>query len=79
MLLSIVGMGQVVDVDYYRAKLLQEALLRVGPIPCSIVRATQYMEFIDAILSWTTKGDVVRLPTTLLQPIAARDVVDALA
>lgn len=78
-LLSIVGIELVPGVDYYRAKLLQEQLLQAGAIPYSIVRTTQFMEFIEAILSWTTEGDVVRLPSTLLQPVAANDVVDALA
>ncbi|MBW7931107.1 MAG: NAD(P)H-binding protein [Gammaproteobacteria bacterium] len=77
-LLSIVGIDRVPGVAYYQAKLLQEQLLQAGSIPFSIVRATQFMEFIDAILSWTTEGEVVRLPATLLQPIAADDVVDVL-
>ncbi|WP_432142217.1 SDR family oxidoreductase [Streptomyces sp. bgisy084] len=78
-ILSIVGADQVPDLDYYRAKVLQEDILKAGPIPYSIVHATQFMEFMDAILSWTTEGDTVRLPTTLLQPIAAQDVSDAVA
>ncbi|MFD8546898.1 SDR family oxidoreductase [Streptomyces sp. NPDC059649] len=78
-ILSIVGADQVTDLDYYRAKVLQEDLLKAGPIPYSIVRATQFMEFMDAVLSWTTEGDTVRLPTTPLQPIAAQDVADAVA
>ncbi|WP_435602251.1 SDR family oxidoreductase [Streptomyces sp. bgisy130] len=78
-ILSIVGADQVPDLDYYRAKVLQEDILKAGPIPYSIVHATQFMEFMDAILSWTTEGDTVRLPTTLLQPIAAQDISDAVA
>jgi len=73
-ILSIVGVDQVPELDYYRAKVLQEDILKAGPIPYSIVRATQFMEFIDAILSWTTDGETVRLPRTPLQPIAAEDV-----
>jgi uncharacterized protein YbjT (DUF2867 family) len=53
---------------------LQEDILKAGPIPYSIVRATQFMEFIDAILSWTADGETIRLPRTPLQPIAAADV-----
>lgn len=75
--LSIVGVDKLPEVDYYRAKLLQEEILAAGPVPYSIVRATQFMEFIDAVLSWTTDGDTVRLPATPIQPIAAADVAEA--
>ena len=78
-ILSIVGVDQVPELDYYRAKTLQEDILKAGPIPYSIVRATQFMEFMDAVLSWTTDGDTVRLPATPIQPIAAADVADAVA
>ncbi|MFE2936893.1 SDR family oxidoreductase [Streptomyces sp. NPDC059278] len=77
--LSIVGTDRVPELDYYRAKALQEDILAAGPIPYSIVRATQFMEFIDAVMSWTTDGDTVRLPATPIQPIAAEDVADAVA
>ncbi|MER0480555.1 NAD(P)H-binding protein [Streptomyces sp. Edi2] len=76
-ILSIVGADRMTDLDYYRAKVLQEDVLKAGPVPYSIVRATQFMEFVNAILSWTTEGDTVRLPTTPIQPIAAQDVSDA--
>ena len=75
--LSIVGVDQVPDVDYYRAKVLQEQLLSSGPTPYSIVRATQFFEFVDAILSWTTEGDIVRLPARPIQPMASADVAEA--
>jgi uncharacterized protein YbjT (DUF2867 family) len=75
--LSIVGVDQVPQLDYYRAKTLQEDLLREGPTPYSIVRATQFFEFVDAVLSWTSDDTTVRLPATRLQPMAAADVVDA--
>ncbi|MFG2358369.1 SDR family oxidoreductase [Streptomyces sp. NPDC048521] len=78
-LLSIVGIDRVPDVDYYNAKVLQEVLVQEGPIPYSIVRATQFMEFIDKIVEWTSDSDSVRLPTTRLQPIAVGEVVDTLA
>ncbi|MGW3341469.1 SDR family oxidoreductase [Streptomyces sp. NPDC001009] len=78
-ILSIVGTDQVPELDYYRAKTLQENLLAAGPVPYSIVRATQFMEFIDAVLSWTTDADTVRLPATPIQPIAAKDVAAAVA
>ncbi|GGN56458.1 LysR family transcriptional regulator [Streptomyces albiflavescens] len=76
-ILSIVGTDQVPELDYYRAKALQENILAAGPIPYSIVRATQFMEFIDAVMSWTADGDTVRLPATPIQPIAAKDVAAA--
>ncbi|MFD9291929.1 SDR family oxidoreductase [Streptomyces sp. NPDC060030] len=78
-MLSIVGVDQVPELDYYRAKTLQEELLAAGPVPYSIVRATQFMEFMDAVMSWTADGDTVRLPTTPIQPIAAQEVADAVA
>lgn len=78
-ILSIVGADQVPELDYYRAKVLQENILETGPIPYSIVRATQFMEFVDALMSMTTDGNTVRLPATPIQPIAAKDVADAVA
>lgn len=76
-ILSIVGVDQVRELDYYRAKVLQEEILAAGPLPYSIVRATQFMEFMDSVLSWTADGDTVRLPATPIQPIAAADVAEA--
>ncbi|MFF2042747.1 SDR family oxidoreductase [Kitasatospora sp. NPDC058170] len=77
--LSIVGVDQVAELDYYRAKTLQEELLRGGPTPYSIVRATQFFEFMEPTMSWTSDETEVRLPATPLQPIASRDIVDVLA
>jgi uncharacterized protein YbjT (DUF2867 family) len=76
-ILSIVGVDQVPQSDYYRAKTLQEELLRDGPTPYSIVRATQFFEFIKAVLSSTADDTTVRLPATRVQPIAAADVAAA--
>ncbi|MEU1663449.1 NAD(P)H-binding protein [Streptomyces sparsogenes] len=78
-ILSIVGADQVPELDYYRAKVLQEDILAAGPIPYSIVRATQFMEFMDAVLTWTADDGTVRLPATPIQPIAAKDVAAAVA
>ncbi|MFG2914825.1 SDR family oxidoreductase [Kitasatospora sp. NPDC048298] len=78
-ILSIVGTDRVPQLDYYRAKALQEEILAAGPLPYSIVRATQFMDFVDAILSWTAEGDTVRLPATPIQPIASKDVAEAVA
>jgi uncharacterized protein YbjT (DUF2867 family) len=76
-ILSIVGVDKVPQLDYYRAKTLQEDLLRQWPAPYSIVRATQFFEFMNTVLSETSNDTTVRLPATRLQPIAAADVVDA--
>lgn len=78
-ILSIVGADQVPGLVYYRAKVLQEDILKAGPVPYSIVRATQFFEFIDAVLSSTADENTVRLPATLVQPIAAADVAQAVA
>ncbi|MDW6060715.1 NAD(P)H-binding protein [Streptomyces sp. FXJ1.4098] len=78
-ILSIVGTDQVPELAYYQAKALQEQILAAGPIPYSIVRATQFMEFMDAAMSWTADADTVRLPATPIQPIAAKDVANAVA
>ncbi|WP_433523235.1 SDR family oxidoreductase [Nocardia pseudovaccinii] len=77
--LSIVGVDQVPDLVYYRAKTLQEDMVEAGPIPYSIVRATQFMEFLVASLDWTTDGDVVRLPAIPIQPISSAEVAAAVA
>lgn len=78
-ILSIVGTDQVPELDYYRAKTLQEDILKAGPVPYSIVRATQFMEFVDAVMSWTADDNTVRLPRTPVQPIAAADVAATVA
>ncbi|MEV0529562.1 NAD(P)H-binding protein [Streptomyces sp. NPDC050439] len=78
-ILSIVGVDQVPQLDYYRAKTLQEDLLRQGPAAYSIVRATQFFEFMDAVMTWTADDRSVRLPATRVQPIATAEVVQALA
>jgi uncharacterized protein YbjT (DUF2867 family) len=78
-ILSIVGADQVPGLSYYRAKVLQEDILRAGPVPYSIVRATQFFEFIPAALSLTADESTVRLPTTPVQPIASADVAKAVA
>lgn len=77
--LSIIGVDQVSGLAYYRAKTLQEDLIKAGPVPYSIVRAGQFMEFIPSVLDYTTDGDVVRLPSTPLQPISAAEVAAAVA
>ncbi|MGP4086650.1 SDR family oxidoreductase [Streptomyces sp. KR55] len=77
--LSIVGADLVPDLVYYHAKVLQEDILKAGPVPYSIVRATQFFEFMDAVMSWTSDDKTVRLPATRIQPIASADVARAVA
>jgi uncharacterized protein YbjT (DUF2867 family) len=78
-ILSIVGADQLPGLVYYRAKVLQEDILIAGPVPYSVVRATQFFEFMPAVLSWTADESTVRLPATLVQPIASADVAQAVA
>ena len=78
-ILSIVGADLVPGLIYYRAKVLQEDLLKAGPVPYSIVRATQFFEFMDWTVNETADDDTVRLPATLIQPIASADVAQAVA
>jgi uncharacterized protein YbjT (DUF2867 family) len=78
-ILSIVGADEVPGLVYYRAKVLQEDILKASPLPYSIVRATQFFEFIDATVSATADENTVRLPATLVQPIASADVARAVA
>ncbi|MEV6634733.1 SDR family oxidoreductase [Actinoplanes sp. NPDC051470] len=77
--LSITGAEQVPALDYYRAKVLQEDLLKGGPVPYSVVRVTQFFEFMKAVLSWTSDETTVRLPATLVQPMASAEVAQAVA
>ena len=57
----------------------QEQTIKASGVPYTIVRATQFMEFMDAVLSWTADGDIVRLPATPIQPMASKDVANAVA
>jgi len=76
--LSVVGIDQMQASGYFRAKLQQEDLIRSGPIPYTIIRSTQFFEFIDTIADVATQGRTVRLPPALVQPIAAQDVASFL-
>jgi uncharacterized protein YbjT (DUF2867 family) len=77
--LSIVGNDRLPDSGYMRAKVAQEKLIRESSIPYSIVRATQFFEFVKRIADEATDGNTVRLPPVLFQPIAADDVASAVA
>ena len=77
--LSIIGADRMPDNGYYRAKVAQEKLIEASGIPYTIVRATQFMEFLGTIAARSTDGNLVRLSSGLLQPIAADDVAAILA
>lgn len=76
--LSVVGIDHLPEHGYCRAKLAQESLITASPIPYTILRATQFFEFLGAIAQISTVGDTVRLSPALFQPLAADDVVAAL-
>jgi uncharacterized protein YbjT (DUF2867 family) len=77
--LSVVGADRLPDSGYLRAKVAQEKLIEESGIPFSVVRATQFYEFVGAIADAATEGDTVRLPTALIQPMAAEEVAAAVA
>jgi uncharacterized protein YbjT (DUF2867 family) len=67
----------MLESGYFRAKIAQESLIKDSSIPYSIVRATQFFEFIKGIADFSTDGNKVRLPPVLIQPMAADDVASA--
>jgi uncharacterized protein YbjT (DUF2867 family) len=77
--LTIVGADRIPDSGYMRAKVAQEELIRDGGVPFSVLRSTQFLEFLGGIVAAGTDGDVVRLSDALMQPVAVEDVIDALA
>jgi uncharacterized protein YbjT (DUF2867 family) len=77
--LSIVGADRLPDSGYMRAKVAQEGLIKSGGVPYTIVRATQFFEFVGGIAQSATEGNTVRLPPALMQPIVSDDVAAALA
>jgi len=77
--LSVVGTDRMLASGYFRAKMAQENLIKASKIPFTIVRATQFFEFVGAIAQFSTEGATVRLPSALMQPIVSDDVAAALA
>src|SRR5262249_6779223 len=77
--LSVVGTDRLLASGYFRAKMAQEELIKASPIPYTIVRATQFFEFVGGIARSATEGQAVRLPPVLMQPIAADDVAAVVA
>src|SRR5215467_13904569 len=75
--LSVVGTDRLSESGYFRAKIAQENLIKNSVIPYSIVRATQFFEFLKGLADISFDGDKVRLPPVLFQPMAAEDVATA--
>jgi uncharacterized protein YbjT (DUF2867 family) len=75
--LSVVGSERMLESGYFRAKIAQENLIMASSIPYSIVRATQFFEFVKGIADFSTEGNKVRMPSALIQPMAADDVASA--
>src|SRR6516165_6496111 len=76
--LSIVGIDRT-DNGYFRAKVAQEKLITASGIPYSIIRATQFLEFLGGIADSSADGNTVKLPPCLFQPIAADDIAPIVA
>lgn len=77
--LSVVGTERLLESGYFRAKMAQEKVITASAVPYTIVRATQFFEFVGAIAQSATDGQTVRLSHAQVQPIAADDVAAALA
>lgn len=77
--LSIVGADRMVNVGYMRAKVAQENAIKSSKVPYTIVRATQFFEFIGPLADSATSGNTVRMSNVLMQPIAAEDIAAAVA
>ncbi len=76
--LSVVGTERLLESGYFRAKIAQENLIKASSIPYSIVRATQFYEFVKGIADLSTKDNEIHLPPALIQPMAADDVASAI-
>ena len=77
--LSVVGTDRLLASGYFRAKMAQEDLIKASKIPYTIVRATQFFEFVGAIADSGGDGQTVRLSSALMQPIVSDDVAAILA
>jgi len=75
--LSVVGTERLLESGYFRAKIAQEKMIEESPIPYSMIRATQFFEFVKSIADFSTSGNTVRLPPMFIQPVAAVDVSSA--
>ena len=77
--LSVVGTERMLASGFFRAKMAQENVIKASKIPYTIVRATQFFEFVKGIADFSTEGNKVRMPSALIQPMAADDVAAAVA
>src|SRR5437870_3951933 len=77
--LSVVGTDRLLASGYFRAKMAQEKLIKASLIPYTVVRATQFFEFVGGIAKSASEGQTVRLPPVLMQPIASDDVAAVVA
>jgi len=75
--LSVVGTERLLTSGFFRAKMAQENLVQGSSNPYTIIRATQFFEFVKGIADFSTDGNKVRLPSALIQPMAADDVASA--
>ena len=75
--LSVVGTERLLASGFFRAKMAQENLIKASSNLYTIVRATQFFEFVKGITDFSTEGNKVRMPTALIQPMAADDVASA--
>ena len=76
--LSVVGTDRLLESGFFRAKLVQENLIKASSRPYSIIRATQFFEFVEKIADFSTEGNKVRMPPVLFQPMAADDVASSI-
>lgn len=77
--LSVVGTDRLMESGYFRAKMAQENLIAASPIPYTILRSTQFFEFLSRIAQASADGTSLRVPAAFVQPIVSDDVVAALA
>ena len=76
--LSIVGVDRVERNGHYAGKRAQERTALAGPVPVSILRATQFFDFAAMVVSWTRRGEMAKVPPLLVQPVAVTDVAEVL-
>jgi uncharacterized protein YbjT (DUF2867 family) len=77
--LSVVGTEQLLESGYFRAKLAQENLIKASSVPYTIVRATQFFEFVKQIADYSTEGNTANMPAAFIQPMSAEDVATELS